>query len=251
MAIVVSTQPKTLLKQRREDFLSAPSAQRRIRPVRLIARCQITRPDPFAQDQTPAQPDGSGNNQTGTPADQDPYQQGYQDGQAWAQDPNRGPAPPLVLNPDYINGFYDGAYDAGYPDDMWNQQDDKVVSPNDSGNVPVSPVAVFDDGEGESEEPWRVPGGGGASPPPESPTPGSGGGEPVPEPVQPGGEPVPVEPVSPQIRPGQLAGKTPAEIDQMARSMGLVPQGPDPMNGQGSYTDPVTGNQRIRDPSPH
>ena len=37
---------------------------------------------------------------------------------AWALDPNRGSEPPLVLNPDYINGFYDGVnsiqtYDGG------------------------------------------------------------------------------------------------------------------------------------------
>src|SRR5208283_5076972 len=62
-------------------------------------------------------------------------------------------------------------------------------------------------------------------------------------------------PVSPQISPDQLAGKTPAEIDQLARSLGLQPMGSDPMQGQGSYVDPVTGEPRIRidanDPSPH
>jgi RHS repeat-associated protein len=52
-------------------------------------------------------------------------------------------------------------------------------------------------------------------------------------------------PSSPHIDPQDLAGKTPAEIDQAAKDAGLVPKGPDPQNGQGSYVDPVTGEQRI------
>jgi hypothetical protein len=50
---------------------------------------------------------------------------------------------------------------------------------------------------------------------------------------------------SPSINPGDVAGKTPAEIDSLAQNSGLVPRGPDPMNGRGAYIDPVTGEQRI------
>jgi len=53
------------------------------------------------------------------------------------------------------------------------------------------------------------------------------------------------EPTSPQINPQDLAGKTPAEIDQAARAAGLIPKGPSPQTGQGSYVDPVTGEQRV------
>jgi A nuclease family of the HNH/ENDO VII superfamily with conserved AHH len=38
--------------------------------------------------------------------------QGLQDGREWALDPDRGPGPPLVLNPDYLSGFYQGAEEA-------------------------------------------------------------------------------------------------------------------------------------------
>jgi RHS repeat-associated protein len=47
------------------------------------------------------------------------------------------------------------------------------------------------------------------------------------------------------ISPGEVAGKTPAEIDARARELGLVPKGPSPAEGRGSYVDPVTGEQRI------
>jgi RHS repeat-associated protein len=50
---------------------------------------------------------------------------------------------------------------------------------------------------------------------------------------------------SPDINPSDIAGKSPQEIDQAAREAGLVPKGPDPMNGKGSYVDPVTGGQRV------
>jgi RHS repeat-associated protein len=50
---------------------------------------------------------------------------------------------------------------------------------------------------------------------------------------------------SPQIDPKDVAGKTPAEIDEFAKQKGLLSKGPDPQNGKGSYIDPVTGNQRI------
>jgi hypothetical protein len=50
---------------------------------------------------------------------------------------------------------------------------------------------------------------------------------------------------SPEIKPSDVAGKTPEEIDKLAREKGLQPQGPDPKNGQGAYVDPVTGEQRI------
>jgi hypothetical protein len=50
---------------------------------------------------------------------------------------------------------------------------------------------------------------------------------------------------SPEIHPEEIAGKTPSEIDQIAREKGLTPKGPDPAGGRGSYDDPVTGKQRI------
>jgi RHS repeat-associated protein len=52
-------------------------------------------------------------------------------------------------------------------------------------------------------------------------------------------------PNSPTINPSDVAGKTPDEIDQLARGAGLQPKGPNPQNGQGAYVDPVTGEQRI------
>ena len=50
---------------------------------------------------------------------------------------------------------------------------------------------------------------------------------------------------SPQIDPKDVAGKTPSEIDRLAREKGLHPKGPDPQGGRGAYIDPVTGQQRI------
>jgi RHS repeat-associated protein len=47
------------------------------------------------------------------------------------------------------------------------------------------------------------------------------------------------------INPANISGLRPGEIDALARSMGLIPRGPDPMNGRGSYLDPDTGQQRI------
>ena len=52
-------------------------------------------------------------------------------------------------------------------------------------------------------------------------------------------------PQSPQIDPAQVAGKTPQEIDEVARDAGLIAKGPDPMAGRGAYVDPVTGEQRV------
>jgi hypothetical protein len=52
-------------------------------------------------------------------------------------------------------------------------------------------------------------------------------------------------PTSPDIDPADVAGKTPAEIDKIAKEKGLIPKGPDPMGGKGAYVDPVTGKQRI------
>ncbi len=40
-------------------------------------------------------------------------------------------------------------------------------------------------------------------------------------------------PTSPLIAPSDVAGKTPAEIDALARERGLIPKGPDPMGGDG------------------
>ena len=50
---------------------------------------------------------------------------------------------------------------------------------------------------------------------------------------------------SPSIDPKEIAGKTPFEIDKIAREKGLIPKGPDPKMGQGAYVDPVTGKQRV------
>jgi RHS repeat-associated protein len=50
---------------------------------------------------------------------------------------------------------------------------------------------------------------------------------------------------SPEVKPGDVAGKTPEEIDRLAKEKGLTPKGPDPKSGEGSYVDPVTGEQRI------
>lgn len=50
---------------------------------------------------------------------------------------------------------------------------------------------------------------------------------------------------SPVIDPAEVAGKTPAEIDALAKQKGLIPKGPDPAGGRSAYVDPVTGEQRI------
>ncbi len=53
------------------------------------------------------------------------------------------------------------------------------------------------------------------------------------------------KPKSPKIDPKDIANKTPTEIDQIAQESGLIPKGPNPKTGQGSYTDPNTGKQRV------
>ena len=50
---------------------------------------------------------------------------------------------------------------------------------------------------------------------------------------------------SPEISPSDVAGKSPQDIDKLAREKGLQPKGPDPSAGRGAYVDPVTGEQRI------
>ena len=35
------------------------------------------------------------------------------------------------------------------------------------------------------------------------------------------------------------------QIDKVARDKGLIPKGPNPQGGKGSYVDPVTGKQRV------
>jgi RHS repeat-associated protein len=47
------------------------------------------------------------------------------------------------------------------------------------------------------------------------------------------------------ISPGEVVGRTPAQIDARARELGLQPRGPDPAGGRGAYVDPQTGQQRI------
>ncbi len=49
---------------------------------------------------------------------------------------------------------------------------------------------------------------------------------------------------SPEIDPKDIAGKTPNQIDKIAKDKGLIPKG-DPEAGNGAYIDPVTGKQRI------
>jgi hypothetical protein len=48
-----------------------------------------------------------------------------------------------------------------------------------------------------------------------------------------------------RIDPREVAGKTPEDIDTFARGKGLIPRGPDPVKGEGSYVDLVTGQQRV------
>lgn len=50
---------------------------------------------------------------------------------------------------------------------------------------------------------------------------------------------------SPLIAPGELIGRTAEELDRYGREIGLIPRGPDPVAGYGSYLDPITGQQRI------
>jgi RHS repeat-associated protein len=50
---------------------------------------------------------------------------------------------------------------------------------------------------------------------------------------------------SPHINPGDVANKTPSEIDTFAKEKGLISKGPNPQAGKGAYVDPVTGNQRV------
>lgn len=57
--------------------------------------------------------------------------------------------------------------------------------------------------------------------------------------------PVGTGPDSPSITPSDIAGKSPGEIDQIAKGRGLIPKGPNPQAGKGSYIDPKTGKQRI------
>lgn len=52
-------------------------------------------------------------------------------------------------------------------------------------------------------------------------------------------------PTSPDVHPSEVNGKTPTEIDTIAKDKGLLPAGPAPQAGQGSYIDPVTGEQRV------
>jgi len=53
------------------------------------------------------------------------------------------------------------------------------------------------------------------------------------------------QPASPEIHPSEVKGKTPTEIDKTSTDKGLLPKGPDPKAGKGSYVDPVTGEQRV------
>jgi len=46
------------------------------------------------------------------------------------------------------------------------------------------------------------------------------------------------------VKPDEIAGRTPGQIDQIARQKGLIPKG-DPQTGRGAYVDPVTGEQRV------
>jgi len=50
---------------------------------------------------------------------------------------------------------------------------------------------------------------------------------------------------NPRINRSDVAGRSPDEIHDAATGAGLIPKGPDPKSGKGSYIDPVTGKQRI------
>jgi RHS repeat-associated protein len=50
---------------------------------------------------------------------------------------------------------------------------------------------------------------------------------------------------SPYVDPKSILGLSPAQTDALAEALGLIPKGLDPVNGQGSYVDPVTGQQRV------
>ena len=50
---------------------------------------------------------------------------------------------------------------------------------------------------------------------------------------------------SPKINPKDVADKTPAQIDKLAKDKGLIPKGPNPQEGKGAYVDPATGKQRV------
>lgn len=50
---------------------------------------------------------------------------------------------------------------------------------------------------------------------------------------------------SPEIDPQDVKGKSPEEIKEVAENAGLIPKGPDPESGKGSWIDPETGEQRI------
>ena len=52
-------------------------------------------------------------------------------------------------------------------------------------------------------------------------------------------------PRSPHINPADVANRTPQQIDDLAKELGLVPRGPNPKAGRGAYVDQVTGEQRI------
>ncbi|MGD8168541.1 RHS repeat-associated core domain-containing protein [Herbiconiux sp. P16] len=110
--------------------------------------------------------------------------------------------------------------------DVWNQTDGQTTP---TGNAP-------DDTDQPKPGPQPGPNGGGL---------GSGGG--IEGPGAPECHPDPAEGYgdSPYINPQDIAGKSPAEIDQIARSAGLIPMGPDPMNGRGSYVDPITNKERV------
>lgn len=56
---------------------------------------------------------------------------------------------------------------------------------------------------------------------------------------------IPEDVKSPNIDSKDVAGKSPEEIDKLACQKSLTPKGSNPMNGKGSYTDPVTGQQRV------
>ena len=46
----------------------------------------------------------------------------------------------------------------------------------------------------------------------------------------------------PHVHPSEVVGRTPAEIDALARERGLQPRGPAPMAGRGAYVDPATNS---------
>jgi len=121
-----------------------------------------------------------------------------------------------------------------------DQNNQQLLHPVRDQGIPPTPTAGRASGGGNIGEDGRGGGNGGG---------GSGGGSDCqPEDGGQGSSAAGDESSagqSPSIDPGDIAGQSATIIDQIARALGLVAKGPDPMIGRGAYIDPVTGAQRI------